>query len=159
MTNENTTAALEIYGDKIREQMVENLKANKSYITGGLAKSITNEVFQNPPTAVVAVNDWYGIVVEEGIGRGAGKMPPIAPIKNWIKRNPNINPKPGVSVESFAWAIAKNISKKGTNPKAKPFAAPAVKQVQEQFGTQLIEDAMGMDIEIATTIAFKESAQ
>lgn len=159
MTNQNTIQALEQYGDRIREQMVENLMNNKSFITGDLARSITNEVFENELKAVIAVNEWYGIAVEEGIGRKAGKIPPIAPIKNWIKRNPNITPKPGVSLDSFAWAIATNIGKRGTNPKARPFAAPAVKQVQEQFGNAVIEEAMGLDIENDLTIAFKESAQ
>lgn len=161
MTNQNTIQALEQYGDRIREQMVENLRDNKSYVTGDLAKSITNDVFENELKAVVEVNEWYGIVVEEGIGRGPnknGKLPPIAPIKNWIKRR-NLRPKPGVTVDQFAWAVAQNIRKNGTNPKARPFAAPAVKQVQEQFGNEAIEDAMALDIENDLTIAFKESAQ
>lgn len=158
MTNENTIKALWEYGDRIREQMVQNLKDNKSYITGDLAKSITNDVFENELTAVIAVNEWYGITVEKGIGRKTGKIPPIAPIKNWLKRR-NLSPKPGVTLDQFAWAVATNIGKKGTNPKARPFAAPAIKQVQDQFGEKLINDAVGLDLEENLTIAFKESTR
>lgn len=158
MTNKNTKDTLIEFGDKIRDQMIENLMNNKSFINGNLAKSIVVEWFERETKVSVEVNEWYGITVEEGIGRKAGKMPPIAPIKNWIKRHPNINPKPGVSLDSFAWAIAKNISKKGTNPKAKPFAAPAVKTVKDNFGDMAIEEAFGKDINDNLMVAFKNSA-
>jgi hypothetical protein len=155
MTNENTIQVLEQYGDRIREQAVENLMNNKSFITGDLARSITNEVFENEMKAVISVNEWYGIVVEEGIGRKAGEIPPIAPIKNWIKRR-NLRPKPGVSLDSFAWAIATNIGKKGTNPKARPFLAPAVKLVKEQYGDEALLEATGLDINESIITAYKQ---
>lgn len=154
MTNENTISALGEYGDRVREQMVANLKRNKSYVTGDLAKSITNETFQNELIENIAVNEWYGIVIEEGIGRGPGKIPPIAPIKNWIKRRA-LTPKRGVTVDQFAWAIATNIGKRGTNPKARPFAAPAVKQVKEEFGDAVLQEAMGKDIDESIQVAYK----
>lgn len=156
MDNQNTIAALQEYGDRVREAMVNNLMENKSFITGKLAKSITNTVFENQLEAVVAVNEWYGITVEKGIGRKAGGIPPIAPIKNWIRKN-NLVPKAGSSVDQFAFAIARNIAKRGTNPKARPFAAPAVKQVQDQFGDFAIEEATGKDVEEAVTTAFQTS--
>lgn len=154
MENENTISALGEYGDRVREQMVANLKRNKSYVNGDLAKSITNETFENELTENISVNEWYGIVIEEGIGRGPGKIPPIAPIKNWIKRRA-LTPKRGVTVDQFAWAIAYNIGKRGTNPKAKPFAAPAIKKVQEEFGNEALQQAMGQDIDQSIQVAFK----
>lgn len=154
MTNENTIQALGEYGDRVREQMVANLKANKSFVTGDLARSITNETFENQLIENIAVNEWYGIVIEEGIGRGPGRIPPIAPIKNWIKRRA-LKPKPGVSLDQFAWAIATNIGKKGTNPKARPFAAPAVKQVKEEFGDKALQTAMGEDIDESIQVAYR----
>jgi hypothetical protein len=156
LKTENTIAALEMYGERIKDQMVENLFNNRSFNTGTLAKSITNTVDDKSLTATIAVNEWYGITVEEGIGRKAGRMPPIIPIQNWIRKK-NLRPKAGATVEQFAWAIAKNIAKKGTNPKPKPFAAPAVKQVKENFGDEIIEIGAGEDIEAATTLMFKAS--
>ena len=158
MDNQNTIEALEVYGERIKDQMVENLFNQRSFSTGDLAKSITNTTNQNTLTATIAVNEWYGITVEDGIGRKAGRMPPIAPIENWIRKK-NLRPKAGATVEQFAWAIAKNIAKKGTNPKPKPFAAPAVKQVKENFGDEIIEIGAGEDIEAATTIMFKASTK
>jgi hypothetical protein len=158
MNTDKTIQALQEYGDLVREQMVENLRNNKSYHTGTLAKSIVNTVHEQELAAVIEVNEWYGIAVEKGIGRKSGKMPPIAPIKNWIRQR-NLSPKPGVTVDQFAFAIAKNIAKRGTNPKARPFAAPAVQQVKQQFGDRLIEDAMYQDIDEELLVAFKQSAQ
>jgi hypothetical protein len=156
LKTKNTIAALNEYGERIKDQMVENLFNNKSFNTGTLAKSITSTVDDKSLTATIAVNQWYGITVEDGIGRKAGRMPPIIPIQNWIRKK-NLRPKAGATVEQFAWAIAKNIAKKGTNPKPKPFAAPAVKQVKENFGDEIIEIGAGEDIEAATTMMFKES--
>ena len=156
--NKNTITALAQFGERVRDQMVENLMNNRSFVNGDLAKSIVAEVFENQNMVVVAVNEWYGITVEEGIGRKAGMMPPIAPIRNWIKRR-NLTPKAGKSIDSFAFAIAKNIAKRGTNPKARPFAAPAIEQVKNNFGDFAIEEATGKDIELAVGTAFKQSAQ
>ena len=158
LKTENTIAALNEYGERIKDQMVENLFNNRSVDTGTLANAITYEVDDKNLTARIFVQDkgWYGITVEDGIGRKAGRMPPIIPIQNWIRKK-NLRPKAGATVEQFAWAIAKNIAKKGTNPKPKPFAAPAVKQVKENFGDEIIEIGAGEDIEAATTMMFKES--
>jgi hypothetical protein len=56
---------------------------------------------------------WY----QQRYGRRPGKMPPVDAIIEWIKTKRTLkvdqsNPK---SVESFAWAIAKSIAKKGTS--------------------------------------------
>ena len=158
MDTQNTIEALNVYGERIKDQMVENLFNQRSFSTGDLAKSITNTTNPNTLTATIAVNEWYGITVEEGIGRKAGRMPPIAPIENWIRKK-NLRPKAGTTVEGFAFAIARNIAKKGTNPKAKPFAAPAVEQVKKNFGDEIIELGAGQDIEAATTIMFKASTK
>ena len=154
--NQNTLAALGEFAERVREQMVENLMNNRSFVNGNLAKSITVEMMTNQNMAIVAVNEWYGITVEEGIGRKAGMMPPLAPIKNWIKRK-NLRPKAGASIDSFAFAIAKNIAKRGTNPKAKPFAAPAIQQVKQNFGDAAIKQGTGKDIEATVATAFKQS--
>jgi hypothetical protein len=156
MDNQNTIEALAMYGERIRDQMVENLFNNRSVNTGNLANKIVYKVNENNLTATISVDEWYGITVEEGIGRKAGRMPPIAPIENWIRKK-NLRPKAGSTVEGFAFAIARNIAKRGTNPKPKPFAAPAVEQVKKNFGDEIIELGAGEDIEAATTLMFKAS--
>lgn len=154
--NQNLISVLDEFGKRVRDQMVNNLMDNRSFITGDLAKSIVSEVFENQQMVVVAVNEWYGITVEDGIGRKAGMMPPIAPIRNWIKRR-NLRPKAGATIDQFAFAVAKNIAKRGTNPKARPFAAPAIQEVKNNFGDFAIEEATGKDIEESVAIAFKQS--
>lgn len=156
MNNDKTLAALAEFAERARDQMVENLMNNRSFVTGDLAKSIVTEVFENQMMAAVVVGEWYGITVEDGIGRKAGMMPPIAPIRNWIKRR-NLRPKSGTTVDQFAFAIAKKIAKRGTRPKARPFAAPAIQQVKSNFGDMAIKEASGKDIEDAVAIAFKQS--
>jgi len=48
-------------------------------------------------------------------GRRAGKQPPVENIKEWIIKN-GIKPlKDEMTVTSLAWAISKNIAKRGTN--------------------------------------------
>ena len=157
MDNKNTLAALGEFAERARDQMVENLMNNRSFVTGDLAKSIVAEVFENQMMAVVSIGEWYAITVEDGIGRKAGGIPPIAPIKNWIRRR-NIVPKSGTTVEQFAFAIANKIAKRGTNPKARPFAAPAIQEVKNNFGDFAIKEATGKDIEESVTSAFKQSA-
>lgn len=45
-------------------------------------------------------------------GRGAGKMPPIEPLVDWVKQKGLV--KSNKEALGTAWAIAKSISKKGT---------------------------------------------
>lgn len=61
-------------------------------------------------------------------GRRAGRMPPIKSIVKWI-REKNINIPSNYTLEQFAFAIAKNISKKGT--KGKNFLEQISTNVQE----------------------------
>lgn len=55
-------------------------------------------------------------------GRIPGKMPPVDPIKAWIRRKLKI--KDEREVNSFAWAIAKDQKKNGTSPR--PYLLPAI---------------------------------
>lgn len=157
MKNKNTIATLNDFAERVKDQMIENLFNNRSFDTGTLAKSIVTEnASENNLESTISVNAWYGIVVEEGIGRKAGKMPPIAPIKNWIRKR-SITPKPGTTVEQLSFAIAKKIAKSGSNPKARPFAAPAVQQVKQNFGDFAIIEAVGEDLELNINDEFKKS--
>ena len=156
MEYKNTIQVLDQYGDRVRLQMIENLQENGSNNTGTLAKSITYRLSIENLSTTIDVNAWYGIVLEDGIGRKSGRIPPLIPIQNWIRRK-NLRPKPGTTVEQFAFAIARKIAKSGTNPKPKPFAAPAVASVKQSFGDQAIAEGYGKDLEININEQFKLS--
>jgi hypothetical protein len=156
MTNENTLQALADITERIKDQAIENLMNNKSFVSGDLARSIYTEVDEQTLVGKVIVGDWYGITVEEGIGRRAGGIPPIAPIKDWIKRR-GLAPKAGATIDGFAIAIARKIGKRGTNPKARPFLAPSVEQVMLNFGNKDLEISMGKDIGQTIEVAYKQN--
>ena len=156
MENQNTIQALQEITERIKDQAIENLINNKSFVSGDLARSIYTEVDNQTLVGTVGVGEWYGITVEEGIGRRAGGIPPIAPIKDWIKRR-NIAPKAGTTIDGFAIAIAKKIAKRGTNPKPRPFLAPSVEQVMMNFGNEDLEIAVSKDINDTVIVAYEKS--
>ena len=157
MENENTIIALREITELVKEQAIENLVANKSYVSGDLAKSIYTNVDEQNLVGEVGVGEWYGVVVEKGLGRDAGGIPPISPIKDWIKRR-GLAPKAGTTIDGFAIAIAKKIAKRGTNPKARPFLAPAVEQIMQSHGTDLLELAVSEDINETLVIAYEKNS-
>ena len=62
-------------------------------------------------------------------GRIPGIMPPIEPIKDWVRRK-------GLAAEekqinSIAWAIAQDLKKNGTDPR--PFMQPAIDGAKVRF--------------------------
>ena len=156
MTNENTLQALADITERIKDQAIENLMNNKSFVSGDLARSIYTEVDEQYLVGVVGVGEWYGITVEEGIGRRAGGIPPIAPIKDWIKRR-GLAPKAGATIDGFAIAIARKIGKRGTNPKPRPFLAPSVEQVMRNFGNEDLEIAVSKDINDTFIVAYEKN--
>lgn len=134
-------------------EAVEQLKAQGSYITGNLARSIE-------PKGVTYSEDGlnieysyfkYGDYVEEGASRGAGKQPPFQAIKQWIRLK-SIPVPSGFTVDQFAWAITKNIGKKGNNSpyhKPKPFINTAWNRaIQKNINN--IAQAMADDIAAET---------
>lgn len=103
---------------------------------GGLRASITHEVDPRlfPKYAHVGVGVKYGKAVHEG--RPPGKMPPVKPLQEWIRRKKLVGDdgKP-----LSAWAVAKSIEKKGIKPN--PFLTDALdnkrKDVVRQFDSAL----------------------
>ena len=55
-------------------------------------------------------------------GRMPGSMPPIQPIKGWVRRNLGILEEQRIN--KIAWAIARDIEVNGTDPR--PFLQPAI---------------------------------
>jgi len=135
-------------GDELKATMTEQLKKNGSYYTGDLAKSIEYEVrVQNFDYQLVRTMLTYGIFVDQGDGRRPGTPPPVRPLIEWIKFK-KIPVPSGMSVESFAFAIAKKIGKQGTNPRPRPFIAPSINQVLQGVGKELLSKA-GVDTIVA----------
>jgi hypothetical protein len=142
----------------VQGKMIENLRKNDSVVSGNLLRSIkvnnteNQEVFTTTVTTGVKYANW----VDKGTGdRGAGKQPPIAPIEAWIKRK-SISVPSGITVEQFAFAIAKKIAKKGQRKRAYPFIQPAIKFGEEYF-TRRANEAIGVDVEIDVTIILESS--
>ena len=121
-------------GTLVVEEMVDRLFENNSVVTGNLARSIT-------PLSTTIVQDTvvqdiqlplYGIYVDEGSERKAGGMPPVRAIIDWIKQK-RITVPPAMSVTQFAFAVAKNIEKKGQRfKKPKPFIQVSLDAVVER---------------------------
>ena len=135
-------------GEELKETMIATLKSNKSYGSGNLAKSIEYEVqVDNFEYQLVRTMLTYGIFVDQGDGRRPGTPPPVKPLIDWIKFKKIPVPQ-GMSVESFAFAIAGKIAKQGTDPKPRPFIAPSIQQVLQTTGRELLSEA-GVDTVIA----------
>jgi hypothetical protein len=133
-------------GKALVEQMRENLSANGSDLTGKLSNSIGYEVTKDTSGnyTLQILMEKYGEYVDSGAERGPGKMPPVRAIQNWIVLR-RIKVPTGLSLESFAWAIATNIGKKGQRfKKPKPFIEPAFETVYKN----MMDDAMATAFEI-----------
>lgn len=135
-------------GDKVKEQMVENLRANGSYVTGDLANSIGYEVrIKGFQLQLVRTMLKYGEYVDQGIGRGPGKQPPVQDIIDWIKLK-KIPVPSGMKVENFAFAIAKKIGERGTDPRPKPFIAVSLNQVLKETGKEIMQENAVKEAEV-----------
>ncbi len=143
MTFQQSLEALEV---ALTEAMVEELQANGSYDTGKLAESITYDIrTQGTTYQLVRTMLTYGIFVDQGDGRGPGKMPPVRPLMEWIKEK-GIKVPSGLTVESFAFAIAKKIEKKGTNPRPRPFIQPAITEVMRNKAQQILSEGTEQEV-------------
>ena len=83
MEFDNLDNALLDFGQRIVDEMQNQLFENKSVNTGDLARSITKNIVNNNDTETLQVSLlWYGELLEDGgPGRRAGRMPPILPIE------------------------------------------------------------------------------
>ncbi len=146
---ENLDKALLAFGDRIIDEMQNQLFENKSVNTGDLARSITKNIVNNNDTETLQVSLlWYGELLEDGgPGRRAGRMPPILPIEGWIRRKNIPVPSKFKSPKSFAFAIAKSIKKKGVKKYSKkPFIMESINNAAANFGTAEITAALEKDI-------------
>ncbi|NBW21850.1 MAG: hypothetical protein EBR82_79240 [Caulobacteraceae bacterium] len=120
--NQLEPALEQLAGDYI-QYAIAKLKANGSYNTGRLAKSIRLLPPMETPNKIslgVSMLE-YGFYVDSGAERKAGKRPPIKPILEWIKEK-RIRPQGKITQTQLAFAIARTIGSKGQRfKKAKPF--------------------------------------
>ena len=142
--------ALLDFGQRIVDEMQNQLFENRSVNTGDLARSITKTIVNNgsdSETLQVSLL-WYGELLEDGgPGRRAGRMPPIRPIEGWIKRKNIPIPAAFKSPKSFAFAIAKSIEKKGVKKYSKkPFIIESITNAAANFGTAAITAGVERDI-------------
>ena len=136
-------------GTLVVEEMVDRLFDNNSVVTGNLARSIkpgptdvsAEGVITQPITLPL-----YGIYVDEGSERKKGGMPPVRAIIDWIKQK-RISVPAAMTPTQFAWAVAKNIEKKGQRfKKPKPFIQVSLDDVVQRNLTN-IGEAVALDID------------
>lgn len=132
---------LKAYGMQIVAQAKANLKNNGS-LASGLLRNSGRTVVQPDNTVDAGFYARYAEFVE--YGRKSGKMPPVDVIYQWVKRKGRTRNSALKAAAAFthksedalarqaAWAIAKDIAKKGTRPH--PFLKPAYDQYRAQIG-------------------------
>ena len=160
MNTEFTDKALLDFGDRIIDEMQNQLFENKSVNTGDLARSITKQlVTKNEQETLQVSLLWYGELLEDGgPARKAGRMPPIRPIEGWIKRKNIPVPSKFKSPKSFAFAIARSIGKNGAKKYSKkPFIMESINNAAANFGNEAIAAGVEADLIIDIDKAFIKS--
>ena len=137
-------------GQLVVEEMIDKLFDNNSIVTGNLAKSIKPKqtIFDEAKQVIdqaISLNK-YGIYVDNGAERGKGGMPPVQALMDWIRQK-KINVPAAMTPKQFAWAIAKNIEKKGQRfKKPKPFIQVSLDSVVQR-NLNNIGEATALDID------------
>lgn len=104
----NLEQTMDMIGDLVRSQYKARLKQGGHISTGKLYNSIDYRlvITENGIKLYFIALDYY-IFIENG--RKSGKMPPISDIKKWMTSK-------GLNDNKKAYAIARNIAKKGIKP-------------------------------------------
>jgi|FLOH01.1.fsa_nt_gi hypothetical protein len=161
MNTENLDKALLAYGDRIIDEMQNQLFENKSVDTGALGKSINAQIIKNKAgqQEKLRINMLeYGQILETGIkprgasGQGGSYVGYIPSLQRWIKRKNIPVPSKFKSPEQFAFAIAKNIAKnehmdKGPNKyRKRPFIMISIENAATNFGNEAIAAGVELDL-------------
>ena len=149
ITYPNLQLEMSDIGTLVVEEMVDRLFDNNSVVTGNLARSIKpgpTEISADGIITQPITLPLYGIYVDEGSERKKGGMPPVRAIIDWIKQK-RISVPAAMTPTQFAWAVAKNIEKKGQRfKKPKPFIQVSLDDVVERNLTN-IGEATALDID------------
>ena len=141
LSTEAGRKALQTAGLKIVSTAKENLRRNKSVVTGMLRSSGKVQQVANDPDSVDAgffsdsSRGGYAFFVENG--RRAGKMPPVDELAQWFKKKHRI----GNAKEALAraWGLAKRIAREGTRPH--PFFKPALEACKKDV-EEILKEAI-----------------
>lgn len=134
-----------------------NGKKRRAVATGNLKASLTfkNRTRYNQPSIIFTTDktktQQYADVVEFGRRAGA-RMPPIQPIKDWIKvkgirprnKNGGFIKATESEVDKMAWNIARSIAKRGIKPLY--YFTDAIEQTLAERGDEFI-DALAQEID------------
>ena len=149
ITYPNLQLEMSDIGTLVVEEMVDRLFDNNSVVTGNLARNIKPGPTEISAEGVITqpiTLPLYGIYVDEGSERKKGGMPPVRAIIDWIKQK-RISVPAAMTPTQFAWAVAKNIEKKGQRfKKPKPFIPVSLNEVVERNLTN-IGEATALDID------------
>lgn len=149
ITYPNLQLEMSDIGTLVVEEMVDRLFDNNSVVTGNLARNIKpgpTEISAEGVITQFITLPLYGIYVDEGSERKKGGMPPVRAIIDWIKQK-RISVPAAMTPTQFAWAVAKNIEKKGQRfKKPKPFIQVSLDDVVERNLTN-IGEATALDID------------
>ena len=149
ITYPNLQLEMSDIGTLVVEEMVDRLFDNNSVVTGNLARNIKPGPTEISAEGVITqpiTLPLYGIYVDEGSERKKGGMPPVRAIIDWIKQK-RISVPSAMTPTQFAWAVAKNIEKKGQRfKKPKPFIQVSLDDVVERNLTN-IGEATALDID------------
>lgn len=159
VTYKNLELEMSDIGTLVVEEMVDRLFENNSVVTGNLARSITplsTKIVQDTVVQDIQL-PLYGIYVDEGSERKAGGMPPVTAIIDWIKQK-RITVPTAMTVTQFAFAVAKNIEKKGQRfKKPKPFIQVSLNDVVNR-NLNNIGEAVALDFDDSIVETANESS-
>ena len=118
----------------------ENLRANKSVVTGLLRQSGKVQKIDDDNIDVGFFDtqnrqSGYAYFVE--FGRRAGRMPPPDEIAQWAYKKFRLHDRK--AAQQIGWALALKIAREGTKPH--PFFMPALEKNKKQI-VQVIQDAI-----------------
>lgn len=112
--------ALRDFGQSIVTAIIDAQQKAGKKATGASANALTYEVDNKG----VRIIDPLGYIIYQEYGRGAGKKPPIEPLKEWALSK-------GLPI-GVAWAVQANIAKFGTLTFQKKAPALGLKQILSQ---------------------------
>lgn len=133
--------ALQNAGLKVVAAAKENLRRNKSVVTGMLRASGKVQKVQDDPDSIDAgffgndTQGGYAFFVE--YGRRAGRMPPVDELAQWFKKKHRV--ADAKEALARAWGLAKNIARRGTRPR--PFFRPAIESTKKEV-EQILKEAI-----------------
>jgi hypothetical protein len=143
-------------GEQITKEAKESLKRNlnkrsssgNSYSSNSIASGRTYESIK-----FVATENSLTFFADESLiyvsnGRRAGTMPPLDKIKEWVLDKRFLGTVSKSKLNNISFAIAKNISKHGTNPEY----PKTLEIIESSF--ELIEKAIEQNIDILLNIEF-----